>query len=1167
MRSVTWMAICLASVVFTADVARAFQTTQPGTTKPAATTMPSVEDLSIEAIQARIKQLEENSDLEATAKNKAIDNYKLAVGFLQSVEQFASKAAQFEKARIDAPAELERIKQELKQPLPPVKPEIPSDATLPQLEAILAQVTAELQTAKDEVKTWDDEQSNRTSRRTKAPTESANAESKLDKVTKELLATPPADQPIERQQSYEVRRRAQKKAIEAQIDALKKEILSYETRGELLTARRDLAVRKVTQLETLVKAWQDIVNERRRRQAEADAMAAEQARREAGRTDPVLKEWAEKNTEIAEERKKERLVDKNEQATREFNEITKALEKLKSDSTNLDDKVKAVGLTHVMGLLLRRQRDDLPNIRFHERNVEARQSLMADTQFSLLNKQEDQKDLANVDELVNSILAKLDPSVSEDKRRDVEIAARELLQIRKDLLASFIKEYEEYSKVLLNLDIAQRNLIKEVSQFKDYIDQRILWVRSTTLPNSDDPKRVLDAFMWLFSPKSWVHAGQSVLHGLREQGEALIAAPFLLILFVSQRWLRTKLRHAGDMAMNNRVRTFMPTIGALALTILIASRWPLLVCFIAGRLEGYWGAPDVAKALAAGLWHVVGVLLMFELLHNAFRAKGLVEAHFGWSTRAVKIVRRNLVWLTAFGVPLVIIMNAIEWTTETSWHNSLGRSAFIAGQVLVSIFAFRVLRPSRGALQEIIASKRQSWLARSRYVWYPLSVGLPIVLSLLSILGYYYTAVRLSQSLWSTIWLILVLSLFNGLALRWLVISHRNIAMEQLRKRREAAQQQAAEEGKTTEGAEIPPPPEVDLSNISAQTRNLLRSAIAFALICGLWIVWSEMLPALRVFDEYKLWHTTIQVTDSIKMPGGANELRAVDRLSAVTAADLMLALVTVLVTIIAGKNVPGLIEITLLQRLPLDQAARYAITTIARYIITIIGLSIAFNMIGVGWSNVQWLAAAITVGLGFGLQEIVANFVSGLIILFERPIRIGDIVTTGGMDGKVTRIRIRATTIMDGDRREILIPNKEIITNRVINWTLTDPITRVVIPISVPHGTDTELARRLLLQVARQCDVIMSDPEPSAVFKGIGESSLNLELRAYLATRDLWPEAMNRLHTEITRAFKKAGIELAPPRDIRVQTTPEILGILKSYEVAEEPPSPPLSSDSPNKK
>jgi potassium efflux system protein len=203
--------------------------------------------------------------------------------------------------------------------------------------------------------------------------------------------------------------------------------------------------------------------------------------------------------------------------------------------------------------------------------------------------------------------------------------------------------------------------------------------------------------------------------------------------------------------------------------------------------------------------------------------------------------------------------------------------------------------------------------------------------------------------------------------------------------------------------------------------------------------------------------------------------------------------------------------------------------------------------LIGISWSKVQWLAAAITVGLGFGLQEIFANFVSGLIILFERPIRVGDIVTVGDKHGKVTRIRMRATTILDWDNCELLVPNREFITGQLVNWTLSDPVTRIVIPVGVAYGSDTEKARDLMLKVARESTYVMKDPAPSAVFRAFGDSALLFDFRIYIATRDVWPEVMHEMHTNIDKEFRKAGIEIAfPQRDIHIRSIRGTLPIIE---------------------
>ena len=231
----------------------------------------------------------------------------------------------------------------------------------------------------------------------------------------------------------------------------------------------------------------------------------------------------------------------------------------------------------------------------------------------------------------------------------------------------------------------------------------------------------------------------------------------------------------------------------------------------------------------------------------------------------------------------------------------------------------------------------------------------------------------------------------------------------------------------------------------------------------------------------------------------------------------------------------------TVLQRLPLDAGARYAATTVSRYVIFVVGVSFCFHEIGIGWSNVQWLIAAMTVGLGFGLQEIFANFVSGLILLFERPIRIGDVVSVGEVTGKVTRIRIRATTITDWDMRELVVPNKEFITARVMNWTLSDTTARMTLKVGVAYGTDPELTRRLLLEVADKNANVLKEPAPHALFNEFGDSTLNFILRVYLPSLDVFLKTRHELHSGINAAFQNAGIEIAfPQRDIHIRSAVE---------------------------
>ena len=208
------------------------------------------------------------------------------------------------------------------------------------------------------------------------------------------------------------------------------------------------------------------------------------------------------------------------------------------------------------------------------------------------------------------------------------------------------------------------------------------------------------------------------------------------------------------------------------------------------------------------------------------------------------------------------------------------------------------------------------------------------------------------------------------------------------------------------------------------------------------------------------------------------------------------------------------------------------------RYLIILVGGLITANRLGINWSSVQWMAAAVTVGLGFGLQEIFANFVSGLIILFERPIRVGDTVTVGGVSGVVTKIRIRATTITDWDRKELILPNKEFVTGQVINWTLSDPKLRAVLSVGVAYGSDIQKVEDTLMRIAKEHSNVLEDPAPMVVFTGFGDSTLDFELRVHMPSIDNFLGTQHELRKAIDREFREAKIEIAfPQRDIHIRS------------------------------
>ena len=219
--------------------------------------------------------------------------------------------------------------------------------------------------------------------------------------------------------------------------------------------------------------------------------------------------------------------------------------------------------------------------------------------------------------------------------------------------------------------------------------------------------------------------------------------------------------------------------------------------------------------------------------------------------------------------------------------------------------------------------------------------------------------------------------------------------------------------------------------------------------------------------------------------------------------------------------------------------AGRYTATALTTYTIAAIGIAWTFSVLGGSWSEIQWLVAALGVGIGFGLQESVANFISGLIILVERPIRVGDVVTVGNVDGVVTKIRIRATTIRDWDRKELLVPNKEFITQQLLNWSLSDQVTRMPIVVGVAYGSDVQRAMLILEEIARGHPRVLDEPAPFVVFEEFGDSALTLSLRCYIESVDYRLATISDLNLTVNQKFAEAGIEIAfPQRDVHLDAS-----------------------------
>jgi len=255
-----------------------------------------------------------------------------------------------------------------------------------------------------------------------------------------------------------------------------------------------------------------------------------------------------------------------------------------------------------------------------------------------------------------------------------------------------------------------------------------------------------------------------------------------------------------------------------------------------------------------------------------------------------------------------------------------------------------------------------------------------------------------------------------------------------------------------------------------------------------------------------------------------------------------------ILLTIAVGYALTSIFTFALRQflisKVPLHRGMPYAISKVTYYVLMVVVVTIALTGAGLDLNKFTVLTGALGVGLGFGLQNIVNNFVSGLILLFERPIHIGDIVDVGGLVGTVRRIGARASTVVTFQGAEVIVPNNSLISNQVINWTLSSPWRRVDVPVGVAFGTDPELVLKLLVDTAMSHPGVLRARPPAAFFLGFGDSSLKFELRFWSARQETWFQLQSEVTVAVAKALREAGIEIPfPQRDLHLRSVEVSVG------------------------
>ena len=549
---------------------------------------------------------------------------------------------------------------------------------------------------------------------------------------------------------------------------------------------------------------------------------------------------------------------------------------------------------------------------------------------------------------------------------------------------------------------------------------------------------------------------------------------------------------------------YAPPLRSTLADVLSAAMLPVFLWLIIWQLSPAYDVNSLQGALVRSLMFAVPLFFCAVVLSRLCRVNGTAEQHFGWSPILCDGLLKTTNKLAWICLPLTVLFTALETFAEGVYYESLGRFAFIGSMLMLGVGLWETGKSVSSWCDS--QCEQTSWASGFRSLSLNLIAISPLALAFMAAAGFHFTAVQLSWRLLVTILLTLSISVITGLVSRLLLITQFRVKLRRLDR-----------DGSQTHNEET-----IDINEISGQVNSLLRVTALVVLVTMAWKVWSHVLPAIGYLDEVHLWHSAI---------ADAGEV------SWITLRHILMAVAVLSITFVLSRNLPGLLEITLLDRLPLDRGGRYAISFVLRYLVGVAGTLFALQLIGFSWKSVQLVAAGLTVGLGFGLQEIFANLVSGIIILIERPIRVGDMVTVNGVTGTVTQLQLRATTIKDLDHRELIVPNKKFITEDVMNWTLTDRLSRLTFPVGIAYGSDTTLAEQTLLQVAYDSPLVLNIPKPTVLFKSFGDSTLDFELRVVIPARETFAEVQHQLNMDIEKAFREQKIEIAfPQQDVHLK-------------------------------
>ncbi len=1084
-------------------------------------------EITAAVIESRLEQVEATSAWDEEIRTEAAELYSRALANLEAAAAHRQAAARFEQARVSAPRQTEEIRQRLAEAAgrdPLADLEIGRETPARNIEQRLQQERAAVAAAQATLAELEQSLAAAQARPQVVRQRQAAVAQDARQVAAQMAQAVPAGQSDVVTEARSWARQTAARAFAEESRRLDQELLSQPMRVELLEAQRDEARRLLEAAQARIRVLQAALAERRRTETARVIAEIDPAELGEAADHPLVQERLQANQELAVELAE--LTGRLEQLTERNADAEARLQSLERRFQNARQRLEVAGLSPAMGRYLGEELRDLPEVADYRHESRQREQRIAEAGLRDMRLEEARQEARNLEERVAAPL----PDVPPERAAMLRAPLLRLAEVRQDLLGQLADLNDDYLRLLSEHEYTESQLYRVVREYREFLAERLMWVRNRPTLGPAELLAVPGEVSAFLAPGQWLDAAEVFLLRLTRSPLQILAVLGLLVFWWRLGMLRAGLRATAARVGKPSEDTFASTLRAVGITLIMTLPWPLFAAITGYELSTSWQATPASRAVGGALLQITPLLFFLRAFRLLCIRGGVAEGHFRWAADGLTRLRRqmDLLMMTLLAPAFVLVA-----ATGFAGGTAMGALIQVVFLVLIGglmVFLYRLLVPRRGILHALQRRECTGRVLPWPWFWLLLSLALPAGLGIMALAGFVYSAGTLLGKLINTLWLLFGLVLLRELVVRWLLVVRRRLLLREALQRREAARAAREAEGTLPAAADEPAvvadEQPVDIASLDTDTRQLVNWALGLTAFLGLGGIWSGVMPALGTFGEVTLWQY-------VRTVGGEEQLRAV------TLGDILIAVLAVLLTVVAARSVPSLLEIVLRQRPSVTSGSRLAFATLARYGIAIIGITFVLATVGVDWSKLQWLVAALGVGIGFGLQEIVANFISGLIILMERPVRVGDIVTVGDTSGTVTRIQIRATTIRNWDRQELLVPNKEFITGRVLNWSLSDDVIRVFVPVGIAYGSDVEAAIRLLYEAGREHPNVLDDPEPVVTFESFGDNSLNLALRTYVPSVTMLLGTKTDLHQAINRKFNEAGIVIAfPQRDVHLDTT-----------------------------